>query len=56
MDKDYLLLKRATLRRLNGPEILPVLPDDRHAPPSQPGGDGLVSRGFLSGLHVTPSP
>jgi hypothetical protein len=36
------------IRRFNGPEILPALPDDRHAPASQLGGGGPLSRA----LHV----
>jgi hypothetical protein len=39
-------LGRRFIRGLDGPEVLPALPDDRHAPASQLGGGGLLSRGF----------
>src|SRR5215471_16131240 len=39
-------LGRLLIRRLNGPEVLPALSDDRDAPASQLGGGGLLSPGF----------
>jgi len=37
---------RLLIRRLNRPEVLPALSDDRDAPASQLGGGGLLSPGF----------
>jgi hypothetical protein len=35
---------RLLIRRLDGPEVLPALPDNRDAPGSQLGGGGPLSR------------
>jgi len=37
---------RLLIRRLNGPEVLPALSDDRDAPASQLGGGGFLFGGF----------
>jgi hypothetical protein len=39
---------RLLVRRLNGPEVLPALPDDRDAPASQLGGGGRFFGAFMS--------
>ena len=41
---------RPLIRRLDGPEMLPVLPNERYAPAPQLGGRGPLSRNFLRGL------
>jgi len=38
---------RLLIRRVNRPEVLPALSDNRDAPASQLGSDALLSRGLL---------
>jgi hypothetical protein len=43
---------RLLIPRLNRPEVLPALSDDRDAPAPQLGGGGLLSRGLSCRNHV----